>query len=100
MRATVLIVDYVDKKSEFHLPISVFRKPKNLKEYTQFEEILDKITGVVRGKEKHPLAEVMQIIGENLEQYDDKNFPPIGSHVSDIELVIFLMSLIISARPI
>jgi len=35
MSASALKIDYLDKKSsqEFHLPISVFKKPGNEKEY-------------------------------------------------------------------
>lgn len=91
MRA--LQIDYVDQKSarEFHLPISVFKKPNNAKEYAKLEGILDDLIDEVRGDGKHPLALVMQIIGENLEQYDNARLPMIGVGVSDIEFVTFLM---------
>lgn len=93
MSATALQIDYVDQKSshEFHLPISVFKKPSNSKEYIKLEKILDELIDEVRGNEKHPLALVMQIIGENLEQYDNEHLPMIGADISDIELVTFLM---------
>lgn len=95
MSATALHIDYKDQKSarKFHLPISVFKRPRNAKEYTILEKILDELIDVVRGDEAHPLAEAMQIIGENLEQYDNEHFPPIGANVTDIELVTFLMKL-------
>jgi HTH-type transcriptional regulator / antitoxin HigA len=94
MKASALKIDYVDKKSsrEFHLPISVFKKPQSAKEYSSLEHILDELIDIVRDDETHPLAEVMQIIGDNLEQYDDEHFPPIGAEISDIELVKFLMN--------
>ncbi len=93
MKARTLQIDYIDKKSahEFHLPISVFKKPKNSQEYSALEKLLDELIDTVRNNEKHPLADVMQIIGENLEQYDNEHFPPIGSHITDIELIKFLM---------
>lgn len=93
MRATALQIDYVDQKSahEFHFPISVFKRPNNSKEYAKLEKILDKLIDEVRGNERHPLALVMQIIGENLEQYDNEHLPMIGAKVSDIEFVTFLM---------
>jgi len=76
MSAT-LKIDYVNQKTkrEFHYPISVFKKPTNSKEYSKLEKILNELIDEVRGNEKHPLAIVMQIIGENLEDYDDENFP-------------------------
>lgn len=94
MKAAALQINYVDKKAEceFHLPIAVFKKPSNAKEYTKLENILDELIDAIRGNEKHPLAIAMQIIGENLEQYDNEHFPAIGSHISDIELVTFLMN--------
>ena len=93
MKARPLQIDFVNEKSsrEFHFPISVFKKPCNSKEYEKLEKILDELIDEVRGDEKHPLAIVMQIIGENLEQYDNEHYPPIGSHISDIEFVTFLM---------
>jgi HTH-type transcriptional regulator/antitoxin HigA len=94
MSAAALKIDYVNKKTEceFHLPISVFKKPVNSKEYSKLEKILDELIDEVRGNGKHPLAIVMQVVGENLEQYDNEHFPAIGSHINDIELVVFLMS--------
>jgi HTH-type transcriptional regulator/antitoxin HigA len=93
MSMAALKIDFIDKNTdhEFHLPISVFKKPHNIKEYSKLEKILDELIDVVRGNEKHPLAIAMQIIGENLEQYDDEHFPAIGDDVSDIDLVQFLM---------
>jgi len=93
MNATALQIDYIDQKTEheFHLPISVFKKPANSKEYSKLEKILDELIDEVRGDEKHPLAMVMQIIGENLEQYDNEHHSTIGSHISDVELVTYLM---------
>lgn len=93
MKARKLQIDYIDQKSarEFHLPISVFKKPCNAKEYAALQKLLDELIDTVRDNENHPLADVMQIIGENLEQYDNEHFPPIGSNITDIELVRFLM---------
>ena len=93
MSATALKIDYINQKSEreFHLPVSVFKRPSNPKEYAKLEKLLDELIDEVKGSEKHPLAIVMQIIGENLEQYDDEHFPVMGADISDIELVAFLM---------
>lgn len=89
----VLRIDYVSQKTkhEFHLPISAFKKPSNSKEYTKLEKILDELIDEVKGNSKHPLAIAMQIIGENLEQYDNEHFPDIGSNISDVKMVKFLM---------
>jgi HTH-type transcriptional regulator/antitoxin HigA len=91
MSTAALKINYVDKKSTFHLPISIFKMPRNIKEYSELEKILDKLIDAVRDNEKHPLAEVMQIIGENLEYYDNQHFPPLGTHLTDVELITFLM---------
>jgi HTH-type transcriptional regulator/antitoxin HigA len=93
MRATALKIDYVDQKTKHHvhLPVSVFKKPSNEKEYSILGKILDELIDEVRGNEKHPLAIVMQIIGENLEQYDDAHFPEPGNNISDVEMVKFLI---------
>ena len=88
-----LKIDYLDQKTnhEFHFPIAVFKKPTNAKEYTKLEKVLDELIDEVRGNSKHPLAIVMQIIGENLEQYDSENHPEIGANISDVAMVKFLM---------
>lgn len=91
--SVALAIDYTDPKTDhhFHLPVSVFKKPTNIKEYTKLEKILDKLIDVVRDNENHPLAVVMQIIGENLKQYDNEHYPAIGHNISDIDLVKHLM---------
>src|SRR5436309_3082094 len=88
-----LAIDYIDQKSKhkFHLPLSVFKKPNNDKEYSILEEILDQLIDEIRDDENHPLALAMQIIGDNLEQYDNENFPLIGKNISDVEMVVHLM---------
>lgn len=94
MSNTALKIDYVDQKTKqvFHLPISVFKKPANASEYAKLEKILDQLIDVVRDNAKHPLAIVMHIIGDNLEQYDNEKCPPIGTNISDIEMVKYLMT--------
>lgn len=81
MNKITLSIDYIDQKTghSFHLPITVFKKPANAKEYANLEKLLDELIDEVRGNEKHPLAIVMQIINENLEEYDDAHFPLIDS---------------------
>jgi HTH-type transcriptional regulator/antitoxin HigA len=88
-----LAIDYINQRSKhkFHLPLSVFKKPKNDKEYSILEKILDQLIDEIRDDESHPLALAMQIIGDNLEQYDNENFPLIGKSISDIEMVEHLM---------
>ncbi|HAU0311428.1 TPA: transcriptional regulator [Legionella pneumophila] len=92
---SALAIDYTDVKTHhrFHLPISVFKKPINDVEYQELETLLDKLIDEVRDNEEHPLALVMQIIGENLESYDNEHHVPIGHHVSDIEMVKYLMAV-------
>ena len=91
--SVALAIDYIDPKTDhkFHLPISAFKKPSNIKEYAKLEKILDQLIDEVRDNEKHPLAIAMQIIGDNLEQYDNEHYPAIGHHISEIELVKYLM---------
>lgn len=93
MSMAALAIDYVDQKTDhtFHLPISVFKKPSNAKEYSKLEKILDKLIDEVRDNDKHPLAIVMQIIGENLELYDNDHYPAIGHNINEIDMVKYLM---------
>ena len=93
MNMPALAIDYVDQKTnhKIHLPINVFKKPSNSKEYAKLEKVLDQLIDEVRDNEKHPLAIAMQIIGENLEQYDNEHYPDIGQNISDIDMVKYLM---------
>jgi len=88
-----LVVHYTNSQGNFSLIISVnlFKKITNAKEYVHAEKMLDRLMDVVREDENHPLAMAMQIIGDNLEEYDDKHFPLIGENVSEIEMVKYLM---------
>jgi HTH-type transcriptional regulator/antitoxin HigA len=92
---TALAIDYVDQKTKhkIHLPLVAFKKPTNDKDYEYLEQILDQLIDEVRDDENHPLALAMQIIGENLEQYDNEHFPLIGENVTDIEMVKYLMKV-------
>ncbi|MFI5406580.1 MAG: type II toxin-antitoxin system HigA family antitoxin [Nitrososphaerales archaeon] len=90
-----LAIDYIDQKTDhkFHFHISVFKKPRNAKEYSKLEKILDALIDEVRNKGNHPLAIIMQIVGENLEQYDTEHHPAIGENISDIDMVKHLMEI-------
>lgn len=77
--------------SHLHAPISVFKRPETDIEYDELEELLDKIIDIVREDEDHPLAIAMQIIGDNLEEYDSEMHDEIGHGVTDIEMVEYLM---------
>ena len=90
---TALSIDYVDERTnhQFHLPLSVFKKPRNSEDYSFLETILDRLSDEVRDDETHPLALAMQIIGDNLEQYDDEHHPDIGANITDVEMVRYLM---------
>lgn len=93
MNMTHLTIDYISKKTDkrFHLPVTVFKKPANAQEYSTLEKILDKLIDEVRDDEKHPLAIVMHIIGENLEQYDTEHHPAIGDNINEVDMIKYLM---------
>jgi len=86
--------DYVSEVTQhkFRLPICVFKKPENENEYQVLQKYLDTIIDEVRDNANHPLAIAAHIIGDNLEEYDDAHHPPIGSNVTDIDLVRYLMT--------
>lgn len=74
------------------LPITAFKKPENEADYVQLQGMLNQLIDTVRDNEKHPLAIAMQIIGENLEQYDDEDYPnQMGVNISNIDMVKHLM---------
>ncbi len=90
-----LAIDYIDQKTKhtFQLPLTLFKKPTTVEEYEHLEGVLDQLVDEVRNDESHPLALAMQIIGENLEQYDNEHFPLIGENVTDVEMVRYLMDI-------
>lgn len=91
--ANPIFIDYVDDITEhkFHLPLAVFKKPTSQDEYDYLEVVLDNIIDEIKDNETHPLALAAQIIGDNIEDYDDRNHPAIGHSVTDIELLRHLM---------
>lgn len=93
MTMTQLSINYVNEKThhQFHLPLSVFKKPENDKEYLQLEEILNQLIDEVRDNEAHLLALAMQIIGENLEWYDNEHHPALNANIDNVEIVKYLM---------
>jgi HTH-type transcriptional regulator/antitoxin HigA len=93
MTIAALSIDYVDERTnhQFHLPLSVFKKPRNSEDYSFLEKILDRLLDEISDDETHPLAIAMQIIGDNLEQYDDEHHPDIGENISDVAMVRYLM---------
>jgi HTH-type transcriptional regulator/antitoxin HigA len=90
---TSLAINYVDQKTnhKVHLPLYAFKKPTNDKDYQYLEQVLDQLIEEIREDEDHPLVLAMQIIGENLEQYDNENYPLIGEYVTDIDMIKHLM---------
>lgn len=93
MNTVPLHIDYHDKvhNVDFHIPVNLLKVPENESEYKMIESYLDKLIDQIRDNEEHNLAIVMQIMGDNLERYDDSIYPSIGSDISDIELVSHLM---------
>ena len=90
---STLAIDYFNKKTSHsvHLPVSVFKKPVNAKEYNKLQKVLDSLIDEVRDDEMNPLALVMEIIGDNLEQYDNENHPTLAVKTSDIDFLKYLM---------
>ena len=84
--------DYTNKLGNIiHIPMNYLKKPSNDKEYEEQELLLDALIDEVRDNENHPLAIAMQIIGDNLETYDNENNLPIGHGLSEIEIVKYIM---------
>lgn len=92
--AKPIYIDYTGETTsrKFHLPLSVLKKPTSQEEYDSLENLLDQILDEIRDDENHSLAIIAQIIGDNLEDFDDNSHPPIGQNVTDIDLVRYLMS--------
>lgn len=93
MSRAALAIDYIDETThrKFHLPLTVFQKPKNEREYKKLGKLLDQLIDEVKGNEKHSLTVALQIIGDNLEQYDNETHPPIGHNICEIDMVKYLM---------
>lgn len=92
-KVAAISFDYINQKNNhvFHFPITIFKKPATEKEAKHLQKILDKLIDEVRDDENHPLALVMQIIGENLEAYDDAVSEKIGGNINEVAFVKYLM---------
>lgn len=93
MKPAKIMIDHIDSKTQqaFHQPVTILKKPTNEKEYCHLQRLLDGLIDQVKNDEKHPLAAVMEIIGDNLEAYDDQYHADIGNDVSDVDMVKYLM---------
>lgn len=49
--------------------------PTNEEEYRRLVDLLDEITDIVRDDESHPLANLMDVIGVLVENYEAENVP-------------------------
>ncbi|MCF6767949.1 hypothetical protein L3V86_06215 [Thiotrichales bacterium 19S11-10] len=78
-------------KDLIKLPTYALRVPKNDLEYEKLEKLLDQLIDEVRDDENHPLADVMEIIGENLEAYDDQHKKPLENDITPVELIRYIM---------
>ena len=80
--------NYTNKNGKnIHITMDFFKKPANEQEYKKQELLLDTLIDEVRADENHPLATAMQIIGDNLEVYDNEVNLPIGHGLSAIEII-------------
>lgn len=68
-----LPINYVAKDG---LNLVDLRIPSSKAEYSRIEALLDEFIDEVRFDEEHPLAVIMQILGENLETFDDNHHQP------------------------
>ena len=90
---TALAIDYVDQHTQqaFHIPVRDLRAPRTQQEYENLEQLLNHLIDEVRDCEDHPLVDVMEIVGEQLEAYDEIHHPPIGENITNAEMVKYLM---------
>ena len=91
----MLYIEYINSKSgeRIRLPISIFARPKDGSDYAILQGFLDKLIDEVKEDESHPLALAMQILGDNLEEYDNLNFPDIGDDIAPVDVVKYLMKV-------
>lgn len=93
MNTQILTIDYRNKKDgcELNIPVTLLLKPENESDYKKQEKLLHTLIDIVGNDEEHPLADVMAILGNNLEDYDDHTHPPIGANLSHVDIVKYYM---------
>lgn len=67
----------------------VFSVPHTESEYNSLVTLLDNLIDEVGGNEKHPLASLMETIGNLIDSYEDSNYQT--RHGTPIETLSFLM---------
>ncbi|TNF66698.1 MAG: transcriptional regulator [Gammaproteobacteria bacterium] len=78
---------------DVELPAYALKIPKNDLEYQMLEGLLDRLIDIVKDDENHFLADVMEIIGDHLEAYDDRHYQALEDDVTPVELVQYLMQI-------
>ncbi|WP_207679802.1 helix-turn-helix domain-containing protein [Desulfonema magnum] len=58
--------------------------PNSESEYDRILELLDEITDIVRDDEKHPLANLMDVLGVLIENYENRFIPEPVSKPADV----------------
>jgi HTH-type transcriptional regulator/antitoxin HigA len=93
MNKTFLSMKYSYKgtNESIDIPVCALRTANNEHEYNRTEKILNNLIDIVKEDERHPLQELMQIIGDSIESYDDLYNKPMQSGISDIDMVKHLM---------
>src|SRR5438046_10534961 len=64
-------------------PISrAVRVPRTEADYRELVELLDRITDEVGEDENHPLASLMDVLGDIIKKYDDAHVPELTEYAS------------------
>jgi HTH-type transcriptional regulator / antitoxin HigA len=71
--------------------VPFFGPIRNERDYQRMQGLMDELLGVVGADEDHPLADLLDVIGMLVAQYEDENTPELLASSKPLEILQFLM---------
>jgi HTH-type transcriptional regulator/antitoxin HigA len=71
--------------------VPFFGPVHNERDYQRMQALMDELLDVVGDDEDHPLADLLDVIGMLVAQYEDENTPALLASTKPVEILQFLM---------
>lgn len=71
--------------------VPFFGPIRNEQDYKCMQELMDELLSLVGDDEDHPLADLLDVLGMLVAQYEDENTPELGRHSKPADVLKFLM---------
>ena len=71
--------------------VPFFGPIRNERDYERMQALMDELLNVVGDDEDHPLADLLDVVGMLVAQYEDENTPGLRSDAKPVDVLKFLM---------